>query len=355
MHRLFLVVGFIFVLGLSLQAWATSIARLSDPRPAGWVLDTTGTLDSAGLAALEAVAQDVRSAGRGELVVVVSDSVDGELPRAYATRLFNAWQLGSSARNDGVLVFAALTDRNVEIVLGDGVGGADEVRASEEIMQDEIVPRFKAGDPAGALLAGARGCAGRILHVPAHEGAGRARGTWSSGLLVRDVALGGGGLFLLGGILFVGYRVVDRRRPRKCAGCRSTMVRLGEVEDNAHLLPAERVEEQVRSVDYDVWLCRCGAVQRLRYGAIFTRYAKCLRCQARTKLKTTTTLQAATEYSEGVTQVEERCVHCSYGHVFTRSIPRVSHSDTSSSSSSSFGGSSDSGGSSSGDGASGSW
>lgn len=351
MIRILFVLGLLSVLGFSRTARARPVERLQDPRPAAWVLDATGTLDSAARAKLEAVARDVERSGHGELVVVVSDSVDGEQPRAYATRLFNAWRIGSSARNDGVLVFAALTDRKAEIVLGDGVDGAAEVRASEEIMRDDIIPGFKRGDPAGALLAGASACAGRVLHVPAHAGVARAGVASSAGWYGGPVALGGGGL-CLAGLAFVGYRVAARRRPRKCAGCGGAMARLGEAEDDAHLHSAERVEEQVRSVDYDVWLCRCGQTQKLRYGALFTRYARCPSCEARTKLTTTTTLQSATEYSEGLVEVEERCIHCSYSNRFTRTTPRVTPSD---SSSSSYSGGSDSGGSSSGGGASGSW
>jgi uncharacterized protein len=358
MTRIVVLLGLVALLGLSLTARAAPVESLRDPRPRAWVLDTTGTLDGAARAALEGVARDVRSSGRGELMVVVSGSVDGEPPRAYATRLFNAWRIGSSARSDGVLVFAALTDRKAEIVLGDGVDGAAEVRASEEIMQGEIVPRFKRGDPAGALLAGARACAGRILRVPAYGGATEGGKGGAAYAVIGGAALGAGGLSV-GALAFVGYRLATRRRRRKCARCRSAMVRLDEVRDDAYLTSGERVEEHIRSVDYDVWLCRCGAMEKLRYGALFTRYAACPRCHARTKLSTTTTVQSPTAYSEGIARVEERCAHCGYHHAFTRSIPRYTPSDSSSSSSSfdsgGSSGSSDSGGGSSGGGASGSW
>ncbi len=341
----------IAMLGLASTSWARPSQSLSDPRPRGWVLDTTGTLSAAARDRLEEIASTVRSSGRGEVMVVVTDSVDGEVPRTYATRLFNAWKIGSAQKNDGVLVFAALSDRKSEIVLGNGVSSSAQVKESESIMQGAMLPHFKDNDPNGAMVAGAEGCAARILGVTLQSSAGMANeGGWLDDNLGLTL-FGGGGL--LCGLLVFG-RVAMRRRPRKCSRCGAAMARLGEVEDDAHLTSGEQVEEKVGSVDYDVWWCTCGATEKLRYGAIFTRYAKCARCQAKTTTKVTTTVQHATEHSEGLARVDEDCVHCGYHNSYSRSIPRVTPSDSSCSGGSSYD-SGSSGGSSSGSGASGSW
>src|SRR5512138_1522274 len=84
---------------------------LADPRPASAVADTTGTLTAVERRAIDDAAGRVRASGKGELLVVVVRSVKPERPRAYATRLFNRWRVGSATRNDGVLLFAALDDR----------------------------------------------------------------------------------------------------------------------------------------------------------------------------------------------------------------------------------------------------
>jgi len=80
-------------------------------------------------------------------VVVVVRSIAPAAPRAYATQLFNRWRIGDATRNDGVLLFAALDDRAAEIVLGSGVDGDEQVAASEDVMQEVMVPRFRAGRP----------------------------------------------------------------------------------------------------------------------------------------------------------------------------------------------------------------
>ena len=51
------------------------------------------------------------------------------------------------------------------------------------------------------------------------------------------------------------------------------MQRLEETADDAHLQPAQQLEEKLGSVDYDVWACSaCSFVDTKRYGAWFTRY-----------------------------------------------------------------------------------
>jgi uncharacterized protein len=130
------------------------------------------------------------------------------------------------------------------------------------------------------------------------------------------------------------------------------MVRLGEYADDKFLTSAERKEESIGSVDYDIWMCHgCQNTLKLRYGALFTSYSKCKKCRAKTLHTSTTTIAQATEYSTGLARVTEDCRHCSYRNSYERTIPRVTRSSSSSSSSSSSRG----GGSSSGRGSSGSW
>jgi uncharacterized protein len=142
------------------------------------------------------------------------------------------------------------------------------------------------------------------------------------------------------------------------------MVLLGEAEDDAHLSPAERVEERLGSVDYDVWSCpSCAHAVKLRYGAFFTSYSRCPKCRAITVSRTTRTLRSATHSGTGLEEITERCEHCSYRHADRRRIPRLASPPTSAPGAGSSSGSSGSpgsssgfsGGSSSGGGASGSW
>ncbi len=173
----------------------------------------------------------------------------------------------------------------------------------------------------------------------------------AEGVEEHQVALSGGGLGVLG-MLGLMLRRWNRNRVRDCRDCRVPMQRLDEAADDAHLTPGQRTEERIGSIDYDVWQCgRCNNVLVLDYGKFFSGYSKCGGCSSKALKSTSTTLSAATEYSEGLVQIDEHCAHCNHQSSYTRSTPRITRSDdSSSSSSSSFGG-----GSSSGGGSSGSW
>lgn len=373
---------------LAVALASQSATPIADPRPASAVLDTTGTLTAAERSAIDDAASRVRESGRGELLVVVVHSIAPADPRTYATELFNRWRIGDASRHDGVLVFAALDDRAAELILGSGVESDAQVAASEAIMQEVMVPRFREGRPGLALLHGAWAAGERILGVPLGPLAAESPAdaddegtnpdgdaTPTGGVQLQDappgtsassrdvpwgpLGLGGGAAGLLS---FFVRRTWWRRRPRPCPSCRKPMVRLGEAEDDAHLSSGEQAEERVGSVDYDIWHCAdCNQAEKVRWGALFTRYAACPKCGSVTKGSTTTTLERATYISGGLVRVTERCAHCDYTDSYTRSTPRLERSSSSSysssrSSSRSSGSSSfRSGGGSSGRGSSGRW
>jgi uncharacterized protein len=320
------------------------------------VVDLTHTLAPADVQAIDAMADRAREGG--ELVVVVIDSVSGAVPRAYTTALFNRWGLDSRQRNRGVMLLAALKDRKAEIVVGDGFPGS-VTSVTDRIMQDVVVARFKAGRPRDAIVEAARAIVDRVLRprpaaLPSARPAAAAPtqapvppasseslvARMADGAAEHPVPVGAG----IGGVAAGGavLRRYLRNRPRRCRACGTTMTRLEEAADDTYLTSGERTEERVGSVDYDVWTCRCGQTQKLRYGALFSSYGQCRSCGSRTLKVTTTTLVSATTSSTGRARVDERCVHCNYANSYERTIPRESSSSSSK-------------GSSSGRGSSGSW
>lgn len=402
------------LLGSCLSLAGVDPAGLPDPRPMAWTVVSGVSIGAQDRAALDRLCADVHAATGAELAVVAVDSTGGRPHRAAATALFNRWGLGDAGRDDGILVFAALADRRVEIILGDGVDDDRQVAISQEIVNQEMLPRFRANDQAGALFRGAEACARRILgwntpapvaaeapratrpapvvdlelagtpaatppaeqepaHRPVTTSAGLRMGDTISGQTIHRTSGMSGDVsvvllvFLVIGVvvLLVGLSAYARHRTRTCPACNIPMVRLGEAEDDAHLQAAERTEENIGSVDYDVWQCpTCRRVHKLSYSAWFSGYATCPRCQARTRSSTESTLRAATEDHGGLERIDERCVHCDYRNSYTRSTPRLQRRSSGSrlssggsgfSSSGGSGGGGSSGGSSSGRGGGGSW
>jgi uncharacterized protein len=380
-------------------ARAVTIEQIPSPRPAGWVVDLTGTLPAEKLAELNRLGDEVRSKTGAELAVVVVSSTDGVDSHAFATRLFNTWGIGQAGKNNGLLVFAALADRRADIILGNGLLGEPNQTASETVMRDVILPRFRAGDPTGAIVQGAIDCARRILDVspPAMEvpvatsdmalgtaGPETALATSPAGIppipprqnpmpdsfAGMPEAGGGGALWIwmgsgLGFLLF-GYWFLRLRAPH-CPGCKEKMLRLDEAAGDGYLEPAEKVEERIGSVDYKIWLCpACGEHEKRRGSHFFSRYHTCPECGAKTLDSTSTTLETATTYRYGLIEIHEACENCSYHNTYTRTTPMLTDTSTSgtsaaassnssSDSSSSSSSSGFSGGDSSGGGASGSW
>lgn len=162
-------------------------------------------------------------------------------------------------------------------------------------------------------------------------------------------------LALFSGLGVFLFKRWNRTRSRSCATCGQPRERLSEHADDAHLSTGQREEENLGSIDYDVWWCgRCNDPLVISYSAFFSRYRSCRKCTFKTATSSSTTLRYATEYSEGEVEVTTRCSHCGdvsvSTHYTARLEPSSSSSDSSSSSSSSY-----DGGFSSGDGSSGSW
>jgi uncharacterized protein len=326
-----------FLLLLLLQALpvaAVSVEDIPSPRPAGWTVDLTGLLYPGTVGDLNRLGDEVQAAGVGQLAVVVVDTTDGAPHRQFATELANRWGIGDVEKDNGVLVFAAIEDRAAEIVLGDGIDDAGQVTIALDVMHSVMLPRFRSQDPSGAIVDGAHAVAQRILGVrdPFASSPLRAEsaGTTAPARLVpaapprESSALpwlaGAAGLGLLAGIGLI----VSARRPRQCPECHVQMLRLDEAADDEHLAPAELTEERLGSVDYDVWLCAvCDRAEKVRRGALFTRYATCPRCSARTVSSASSSLREPTTWSEGLVRVEERCQHCDHHHTFTRRVPQL--------------------------------
>ena len=323
-----------------------TVEQIPTPRPAGWVTDLTGTLPAETLAELNRLGDEVKARTGAELAVVVVGTAEGAEPRDFATRLFNAWGIGQAGKDNGLLVFAALDDRAAEIVLGDGLIHGSGGPESEAIMRDEMIPRFRQGDPSGAILAGARACARRILDVAPSDVAsselttsGEASGPFPAPS--RDDAqiappqqmtftppprsgFDPRVLFPIGLVgTLVAVLVAVFRKPR-CPRCKEKMAMLEESEDDAYLANSEQVEERVGSVDHQVWVCpACGERKKRRFLRFGSSYGTCPECSARTLRFTSTTVETATYDHGGRVQEDRHCANCSYSHSYIYATPML--------------------------------
>jgi len=329
---------------------AESLAGIPNPRLQNgtWVTDTSGTIDARVIALLNERAAALERDTTGELAIVVIRSLEGLPIEDAAEKLFQMWGIGKKTRDNGLLLLWSTGDRRVRVEVGYGLEGALPDGKVGAILDQYVIPRFKAGqfeqgllDGVDALIAAARN-EPLALASASTESYDDASEGWPFWLQVLGLApVGLAGLF--------GYRKLRRRRPRRCPQCQTRMTRLDEADDDAHLSKGELAEENVGSVDYDVWQCpSCGHHLTLRYPKWFSQYAGCPQCHNRTLQSNTVTTEAATTSHEGSAEVTQTCGFCTYTHAFTKTLARISESTSSSSgggsSSSSFGGGSSGGG-----------
>ena len=81
-----------------------------------------------------------------EVVVVTVPSLDGRTVEEYANGLFAAWGIGKERDDNGVLLLVAPSDRRVRIEVGYGLEPILPDGLAGEIIRDDILPEFRAGN-----------------------------------------------------------------------------------------------------------------------------------------------------------------------------------------------------------------
>ena len=359
-----------------------NIHDIPSPRnqnPPSWIIDLTNSVSPEAIDYINRVCDEVNAATKREMCVVVVGRIQGDNHRKFATDLFNHWGVGNQGipvlsgdwSDNGIMLFFAMQDRKVELILGDGIDSDKQEKIAKKIIDDQIVPNMRNGDPDSAMYQGIRACGTQLIgisdfkapvmlpSVSNERAQPRGPRRQQRGPVTWWPWLAGGGL-LSGIVLLVAGRHYYRYRDRECETCKINLVLLKEDEDDQFLDPGQQVEEHLGSVDYDVWAClECEQVICNRYGKLFTRYSRCPDCSYTTVHKIESTIVSATYSHGGKVLVREDCRHCDYHRRYTYLTPKkvkASSSGSSFSSGSSRGGGSGfGGGRSSGGGASGSW
>ena len=359
-------------------AAAVTIQQVPDPRPSGRVTDLANVLPPDAEQRLDERTEAIRRDLGHEVLVVTVDDVSPGTPKDFSTSLFNRWGIGDATRNDGVLILLVTGQRRLEIETGIGMESILTDAWLQDMQQREMVPRFKKGDLPGGLDAGlvsiemqlrnqARaqgGAAGDA--VPLSAMAPPTQPAGPSGVQETPMSDGEalGCLAGLAGILGsmvmapVGLFMWIRNRSRRCLNCKTPMLLLDEVADDAHLTEQQKLEERLGSVNHLVFVCpTCPHTKAVASKKWFSGYARCGSCGVHAEKSTSTTLVEATYTHGGQVKTDTSCSSCGRKTSNTRHTARRTRS--SSSSSSSFGsrssGSSSGGGRSRGGGSGSSW
>ncbi len=124
------------------------------PPLTGRVVDQANLLDPAQEAALTAKLAALETQSQRQFVVATISDLEGYDDSDYGYRLGRAWGIGDKERNDGLLLLIAPNDRKVRIEVGYGLEGIMTDALSHRIIQDRILPAFRAKDFPGGINAG---------------------------------------------------------------------------------------------------------------------------------------------------------------------------------------------------------
>ena len=123
--------------------------------PQGNVSDWAGVFSPEQKAALESRLAAFRQTNGAQLAVVALKSLQGGQIDDFAAKLFEQWGVGEKGKDNGVLLLAAIEDRQMRIEVGYGQEGVLNDAKAGRIQDEFIVPRFKEGAYAQGLIDGA--------------------------------------------------------------------------------------------------------------------------------------------------------------------------------------------------------
>jgi uncharacterized protein len=138
-----------------LLCWAFAAwADVAVPPLTGQVVDQTGTLSSADIAALTQKLKDFEARKGSQIAVLIVPTTAPEAIEQYSIRVAEAWKIGRRKVDDGVILLVAKDDHKLRIETGYGLEGALTDVAARRIIDEIITPKFRTGDFAGGISAG---------------------------------------------------------------------------------------------------------------------------------------------------------------------------------------------------------
>ena len=143
-----------FFLALFLCWAGVAAADVPVPPLTGRVVDQTGTLSANDIASLTQKLQDLERRKGSQVAVLIVPTTQPETIEQFSIRVADAWKIGRKKIDDGALMVVAKNDRHLRVEVGYGLEGSLTDVTTKRIIDEEITPRFRAGDFAGGISAG---------------------------------------------------------------------------------------------------------------------------------------------------------------------------------------------------------
>ena len=165
----------LFRIGLALWLLAcvgVAQAALTFPALTGRVVDTAQMIDPATREQITQQLQALEQARGDQIVVVTVPDLQGVPIEDYGYQLGRQWGIGQKGKDNGALLIVSRDDRQLRIEVGYGLEGVLTDAQSWVIINQVILPKFKAGNFSQGISDGVAAMiqvvGGEPLAVPAH-------------------------------------------------------------------------------------------------------------------------------------------------------------------------------------------
>jgi uncharacterized protein len=180
-------------------------AEVIPPAPAAYFNDYAKVVSPATAAQLNQTLENFERESSDQIVVAVYPKLQSDADVSdYTVRVFRSWGVGQKTKNNGAVLFVFIQDHKLFLQTGYGLEGVLPDALCKRIIDEQIVPRFKANDFDGGLVAGVQ----TILAAAKGEYKGTGTTVADRKNERRDKAAGLIPIVLI--ILFVVLRIVAR-------------------------------------------------------------------------------------------------------------------------------------------------
>ena len=381
-----------------------SIKEVPSPRGSGimgYVSDPNDYIDASSENRINRLLYELEQKSSVEVAVVVVPSIGEEIPKQFAVDLFELWGIGKADTDNGLLILTVMDQRRTEFEVGYGLEPVLTDAVCYRIGVNEIIPNFKNGNYGEGLInsvvrirdfldnpAVIQEVYGTSIVYPKDNSYqwyhyllfGYAiicmlMVLWYYGVLfqtkiskedfydkynrVAELKLGCLIVLFPFPLFFISKllkkRMQEYRTAPRYSKVNGQLLHLkNEWTENEFLEAAQILEENLKSIRYDVWVTADHSdILILEYeGANSRKYSDCVKCSYKTYgKKSSKLLKAATYASQGERIDFYECRNCNYQDekkiVLSKKVRASSSSSSfssSSGSSSSFGGGSSGGG-----------
>lgn len=196
----------LWVAMLFLLLFATPAAAQNFPPLTSRVVDEANLLRPEQKVDLDSKLSALEAQSGRQFVVATVNSLDGQDISDYTYQLGRHWKIGDEKRDDGAVMVVAPNERKVWIASGYGAGAYLTDSVTGRIVREAILPRFKAGDMGGGIIAGAERVI-EVMKLPPEEAARQAQAS-AAAEKKRGRSSGGAGFIPVVFIVIIFFMVI---------------------------------------------------------------------------------------------------------------------------------------------------